>query len=170
MKIWSLLIALFTTAAAAVDIAKVGNPAAPFSLKTDKGALFSLSDRKGKWTVLYFYPKDETPGCTKQACAFRDSIAVIRAQGAEVYGISKDDVESHQHFIAKHQLNFSLLADPDGKVIEAYGAKGMFGFAKRWTFIIGPDLTLRWKQTDVDPAMNAKEVTNVLRELQKVGK
>jgi peroxiredoxin Q/BCP len=144
-----------------------GSAAPPFELKTDKGADFKLADRRGRWTVLYFYPKDDTPGCTKQACAFRDSINLIRAKSAEVFGISKDTVESHKKFVANHKLNFTILADPDGKVIDAYGAKGFLGMAKRWTFIVDPDLKVAWIQTDVDPAMDAKVVTEELTKLQK---
>ncbi len=130
------------------------------------GEPFKLADRKGTWTVLYFYPKDNTPGCTKQACAFRDSIKLIREKGAEVFGISKDSVESHRKFKEKHKLNFPLLADPDGDVVAAYGAGGFLGMAKRWTFIVGPDLTVRWVQTDVDPVSNAKVVAEELGKLQ----
>ena len=83
------------------------------TLKTDDGEDFELQSRKGKWTVLYFYPKAETPGCTKQACAFRDGIVQIRMQGAEIFGISADDVNALKKFKANHSLNFTLLADPD---------------------------------------------------------
>ena len=144
-----------------------GSPAPTFELKNHKGELFRLADRRGTWTVLYFYPKDDTPGCTKQACAFRDAIETIRKQGAEVYGISKDTVESHAKFAAKHRLTFPILADPEGRVIAAYGASGLFGMAKRWTFIIGPDLTIRWIERDVDPALDAKKVAAELERLRK---
>ena len=166
MKTLSLLLSVFSGTAHA-SAPSTGKPAPLFELKTTTGERFSLEQQKGKWTVLYFYPKDDTPGCTKQACAFRDSIDVIRKKGAEVYGVSKDTVESHRKFAEKYHLTFPLLADEDGKVIQAYGASGMLGFSKRWTFIVGPDLTIRWVQTDVDPAMNAKEVADQLERLQK---
>lgn len=146
---------------------KLGEAAPLFETKTTTGAPFRLSDRKGQWTVLYFYPKDDTPGCTKQACAFRDSIDIIRKESAEVYGISKDTVESHKDFSDKFKLNFPLLADPEGKIIEMYGVKGMMGFAKRWTFIVDPELKIRWVQTNVDPAMNATEVATEIQKLKK---
>jgi peroxiredoxin Q/BCP len=144
----------------------VGAQAPQFSARTDKNAPFSLADRKGQWTVLYFYPKDDTPGCTKQACAFRDSIAVIRKLGAEVYGVSQDSVESHRKFIEKHALTFPLLADTDGKVSKAYGAEGTLGYSKRWTFIVDPQLKVRWVQTNVDPVMDAKQVADQIAKLQ----
>ena len=144
----------------------IGQTAPYFETRTTQNTPFTLNERKGKWTVLYFYPKDDTPGCTKQACAFRDSIEVIRKESAEVYGVSKDTVESHQAFTKKFNLNFPLLADPEGKIIEMYGAKGLMGFAKRWTFIIDPELKVRWIQTNVDPVTNAKEVAEEIRKLK----
>jgi peroxiredoxin Q/BCP len=143
---------------------KTGNPSPNFETLTTTGTPFKMSDRKGKWTVLYFYPKDDTPGCTKQACAFRDSIDEIRKESAEVFGISKDTVQSHKAFSDKFHLNFPLLADPEGKIIEMFGVKGLMGFAKRWTFIIDPELKVRSIRTDVDPALDAKQVAE---EIQK---
>lgn len=113
-----------------------------FSLKSSEGGQMSLADFKGKWLVLYFYPKDETPGCTTEACSLRDARDDIVSLGAEVVGISRDDASSHEKFKAKHTLNFSLLSDPDHAVMDAYGAWGKKMFGKegvlRKTFIINP--------------------------------
>lgn len=144
---------------------KVGDLAPLFETQNHLGEPFSLKSRKGLWTVLYFYPKDDTPGCTKQACAFRDALSVIKNLNADVYGISKDTVKSHLKFVQNHQLSFSLLADPKGEVIKRYGAQGLLGFAKRWTFLIDPELKIRWIQKDVDPALNAKEVAEKIKSL-----
>jgi peroxiredoxin Q/BCP len=120
---------------------KLGDRAPAVTLKTDQGAIFDLQSRKGQWTVLYFYPKAETPGCTKQACAFRDNIAEIRKLGAEIFGVSADDVEALEKFRKNHNLNFVLLADPGLDAIKAYGTKmPVLNMSKRWTFIIDPDL------------------------------
>lgn len=113
-----------------------------FSLKDTDDNTVSLQDFGGKWLVLYFYPKDDTPGCTVEACSLRDSNADITALGAHVVGVSKDDASSHQKFRAKHSLNFTLLSDPDGKTIEEYGCWGKKMFGKegilRRTFLIDP--------------------------------
>jgi peroxiredoxin Q/BCP len=146
-----------------------GQKAPLFETKTHEGKPFKLADREGKgWTVLYFYPKAETPGCTKQACAFRDAIKKIEALNAEVYGISNDTVESQAAFHAHHKLRFTLLADPDSAVIKAFDAKmPIIGMAKRWTFIIDPQLVIRSVNKDVDPAADAIQVAEKLAELQK---
>lgn len=126
-----------------------------------------MADRKGQWTVLYFYPKSETPGCTTQACAFRDSINVIRSEKADIFGISADTVTDQAAFRKNHNLNFTLLADPDSKVIHLYGSKmtGM-NMSKRWTFIIDPDLKIRNIEKDVDPAKDAQRVAQQIHELK----
>jgi thioredoxin-dependent peroxiredoxin len=152
---------------AALGKPTVGGDAPDFSAKTHAGKDFKLADRKGKWTVLYFYPKAETPGCTKQACAFRDSIKVLTALNANVYGISGDSVKDLAAFHKNHSLTFDLLADPDAKVIEQYGAKvPIIKMAKRWTFIIGPDLKIRHIDEGVDPVKDAANVAKKLKELQ----
>jgi peroxiredoxin Q/BCP len=118
--------------------------------------------------VLYFYPKAGTPGCTQQACAFRDAIQTIREHNAEVYGISTDQVRRLQDFHQKHKLTFDLLSDPDAKVTEAYGVKmPLLPLAKRWTFIIDPALTIRHIEDEVDPALDAQRVVETLVGLQK---
>jgi thioredoxin-dependent peroxiredoxin len=125
---------------------KVGQKAPDFTAKDDSGKTVKLSDLKGKKVVLYFYPKDDTPGCTTEACNFRDDIAAIRKLGAVVIGVSADSAESHQKFKKKFDLNFPLLADTGRQVIEAYDVwkeKSMYGRKymgiERTTFIIGAD-------------------------------
>jgi peroxiredoxin Q/BCP len=127
---------------AASDL-KVGQKAPDFTVMDDQGEKIKLADLKGKKVVLYFYPKDDTPGCTKEACAFRDGIDKIKKRGAVVLGVSADSVESHKKFKSKFDLNFPLLADSDKKMIEAYGVwkeKSMYGKKymgiERTTFVI----------------------------------
>lgn len=124
----------------------VGQAAPAFSMQSDGGQTVSLSDFLGKRVVLYFYPKDDTPGCTQESCDFRDNIARVLGHGAVVLGVSKDSVESHQKFKAKYSLPFPLLSDESGAVCEAYGVwkeKSMYGKKymgiERMTFIIGSD-------------------------------
>jgi peroxiredoxin Q/BCP len=164
------LVALFATTAQASEL-KPGDSAPLFTAKTQNGETFDLATRKGTWTVLFFYPKAGTPGCTKEVCAFRDSIQTIREQGADVYGISVNSVEDQAAFHAEHHLAFTLLADPEGDVVEKYGAKmPVVTMAKRWTFIIDPDLKIRQIERDVDPALDAKRVaTEIARLKQSAG-
>ena len=146
---------------------KVGDPAPGVKLKTDEGASFDLQSRKGQWTVLYFYPKADTPGCTKQACAFRDNISEIRKLGAEVYGVSADDIEALKKFKKNHNLNFTLLADPGLDVINEYGTKmPVVNISKRWTFVIDPELRIRAIEKDVDPVLDARRVAEMLTEFK----
>lgn len=169
MKLWFaglVLVSSFTVAEAA-DL-KVNDPAPLFTLKNHEGKDFDLKSRAGQWTVLYFYPKAETPGCTKQACAFRDNIKKIRAQGAEVYGISADTVEKQAGFHKSQRLNFDLLADPDAKVIDQYGSKmPMVSMSKRWTFIINPELKIASIDKDVDPVIDSQKIADRIAELKK---
>ena len=136
-----------------------GQTAPDFTLPADNGGKVKLSELRGKPVVLYFYPKDDTPGCTKEACAFRDRSQDLKAKGAVVLGVSPDDVASHGEFRDKYSLNFPLLADTDHQVAEGYGAwreKNMYGKKsmgiQRSTFLIGPDGTVRkvWKKVIVD--------------------
>ena len=122
---------------------KVGQKAPDFTAMNDKGEKVKLAELKGKKVVLYFYPKDDTPGCTKEACAFRDGINEIKSRGAVVMGVSADSVDSHKKFKSKFDLNFPLLADSDKKMVEAYGVwkeKSMYGKKymgiERTTFVI----------------------------------
>ena len=161
-----LPVMLLVSPALAVEL-KPGDAAPLFTAKTQDGGDFRLEDRKGQWTVLYFYPKAGTPGCTKQACAFRDGIGAIRAEGADVFGISTDTVESQAAFHREEHLAFTLLADPEGTVTKAYGAKmPILTMSKRWTFIIDPTLTVRQVQHDVDPSEDAKRVAAEIARLK----
>jgi peroxiredoxin Q/BCP len=124
---------------------KIGDKAPAFALPNEAGEAISLHSLAGSQVVLYFYPKDDTPGCTTEACSFRDSLARLRKRGAVVLGVSLDPAESHRKFIAKHQLPFSLLSDGDTKVSQAYGVfkqKSMYGRTfwgiERSTFVIDP--------------------------------
>jgi len=149
---------------------KIGDKAPDFTLKSDKDEDVKLSDYIGKSDiVLYFYPKDNTSGCTKEACSFRDNIQPIQAKNAVVLGVSPDSVKSHQNFINKQNLNFTLLSDPDHKVAEAYGAwgeKSMYGRKYmgiiRSTFIIGKDGIIKHVFEKVKTAIHAEEVLEVL--------
>jgi peroxiredoxin Q/BCP len=118
-------------------------PAPDFSLNDADGALRRLTDWHGKWLVLYFYPKDDTPGCTIEACSMRDARDELTELGADVVGISRDEAASHEKFKAKYNLNFTLLSDPDKQAIEAYGAWGKNRFGRegilRKTFVIDPE-------------------------------
>lgn len=146
---------------------KVGDKAPLFTANTHEGRVFDLKDRKGTWTVLYFYPKAETPGCTTQACAFRDAIKVIRDLKADVFGVSADDVDELKKFHENHRLNFDLLADPNNEVIKSYGTKMMLiNISQRRTFIVDPDLVIRDINTKVDPAMDSQQVAARIKELQ----
>lgn len=157
----------FATAAQA-EAPMPGQPAPLFQLKTQDGSNVSLADRRGQgWTVLYFYPKAGTPGCTKQACAFRDSLQLIRARHAEVFGISTDSVAELAAFHAQHRLTFTLLSDPEAQATDAYGVKmPILALAKRRTFIVDPQLIIRRIDDDVDPAMDPQHVAAALAALQ----
>lgn len=147
----------------------VGQAAPEFELPDQQGHLHSLEDYKNQWVVLYFYPKDETPGCTTEACEFRDNIFAFRKLGAQILGVSLDDVESHKAFAENHNLPFPLLADTDGEISSAYGVKTrMFGMtvAKRQTFIIAPDGTIVKHYEKVKPEEHSAEV---LADLERLG-
>lgn len=141
-----------------------------FKLNDDNGEPHSLKDYQGKWVVLYFYPKDDTPGCTTEACSLRDARDDIAAVGAEIIGISKDGANDHEKFKAKYSLNFTLLSDPEGSVIEAYGAWGkkMFGQVGilRKTFLIDPDGMVQKVYGRVTPLGHGEQVLEQLKALQ----
>jgi len=146
-----------------------GTPAPDFELQSDTGETVKLSDFHGRPVVLYFYPKDDTPGCTTEACEFRDAYDVFRDRGAEVLGVSPDDVRSHEKFKKKYQLPFTLLADPSHEIAEQYGVWGERKFAgKRYmgitrsTFVIAPDGTVARAMRGIKPAGHASEVLDSL--------
>lgn len=122
--------------AEAQTLPKEGQKAPDFSLVDQHGTTHTLETHKGKYVVVYFYPKDDTPGCTKEACGFRDDFAVLEKAGAVILGVSTDDVESHKQFAEKYHLNFSLLADVDKTMANSYGVLSDNGYAKRVTFLL----------------------------------
>lgn len=141
--------------------------AADFMLPDQIGKTHSLKDYVGSWLILYFYPKDDTPGCTKEACNFRDFREQFREKGIEIVGVSKDSVKSHQKFRDKYGLNFTLLSDPDHKVIEQYKSWGKKKFmgkefegTLRNTFLINPEGEIVKEYLGVDPAKHATEILN----------
>jgi peroxiredoxin Q/BCP len=150
-----------------------GQPAPDFSSATDSGEQVTPQDFAGKHVILYFYPKDDTPGCTIEACNFRDNIGRVQGEDAVVLGISLDTVESHQKFRDKFELPFTLLSDPDHRVSDAYGVYGEKEFMgrkymgiDRATFIIGPDGTLEKVFAQVNPNGHADEVIEFLQSHQ----
>lgn len=152
----------------------LGHPFPAFSLQDDQGATLTAKDFKGRWTVLYAYPKDSTPGCTTEACDFRDNLARVQSLGAQVYGISRDSLKSHQNFIAKQSLPFRLLSDPDTALLKALGAFGkkvMYGKEVegiiRSTFLIDPKGIVRHVWPKVSVKGHVAEVIEVLAGLQK---
>ena len=151
------------------DIPRVGGLAPEFNLPDQQQRMHSLSDYRGKWVVLYFYPKDDTPGCTREACAFRDDMQQLSALGAQVLGISVDDTQSHQAFAEKYHLPFPLLSDTTAKVAIAYGAFNdwlVMKFAKRYTFLIDPAGKLVRAYLDVDTSKHSSEIIADLKWLQ----
>ncbi len=148
---------------------KAGDVAPPFTVATSGGGKISLADYLGQNVILYFYPRDDTPGCTKEACAFRDYFSEFKKQGAVVFGVSADSVKSHDKFVAKFKLPFTLLADEDKKIVEAYGVWGEKSFMGRKylgifrvTFLIGPDGRIKKIWPLVKPEEHAAEVLSAL--------
>lgn len=141
-----------------------------FELPNENNVITKLQDFKGSWLVLYFYPKDDTPGCTIEACSLRDARDDLMDIGAKVVGISKDSIDSHDKFKAKHSLNFSLLSDESGAVIEAYGAWGkkMFGQEGilRKTFLIDPNGVVQKVYGKVTPVGHGQQVIQDIKNLQ----
>jgi peroxiredoxin Q/BCP len=148
----------------------VGSAAPDFSLPSQQGDLVSLKDFRGSWVVLYFYPKDMTPGCTREAHNFQMDQAKYAQNHAVVLGVSVDSLDSHKKFCTKEGLNFKLLADTDGRVSRAYGSLtnlGIVKFAARHTFLIDPNGRIAEVYTSVDPARHSEEVLAALEEFQK---
>lgn len=163
-----MLTGIFTGMVAAAPVA--GDPAPGFRLEDQNGVWRQPQDFRGRWLVLYFYPKDFTPGCTTEVCTFRDDIVRLRKAGAEVIGISLDDVKSHAEFAAKYHVPFPLLSDADGKVASAYGVlTSMLGvsYARRETFLIDPAGRIAKVYKDVDPQANSGQVLADLARLAK---
>lgn len=156
----TILVSLGLTAPAMAGVA-VGEAAPSFRLQDQKGSWHSPEQYSGKWVVLYFYPKDDTPGCTKEACAFRDNIFAFEDIGAVILGVSLDDVASHKAFAEKYSLPFSLLSDADTTTATDYGVlkkMGPFTFAKRQSFIIDPAGNIARHYEQVNAESHSKEV------------
>jgi len=147
-----------------------GSNAPDFTLPSQEGATVSLKDYRGKWVVLYFYPKDQTPGCTREAHNFQVDQSKYAEHNAVVLGVSVDSVDSHKKFCAKEGLNFKLLADTEHKVTDSYGSLtnlGLVKFAARHTFLIDPNGKIAKVYTSVDPSKHSEEVLEELEQLQK---
>jgi peroxiredoxin Q/BCP len=150
-----------------------GTAAPDFELTDQNGHIHRVGDYAGRWLVLYFYPRDDTPGCTQEACRFRDDIGVLGELNAAVVGVSVDDTQSHAEFARKYALPFPLLSDPHGKTAAAYGSLlnlGVIRFARRHTFIIAPDGRIAARFDKVDSASHAQDVARTLRILQHAGR
>ncbi len=166
---------VFVVRARAVDNApmpEVGQTAPTFTLPNQEGTPVSLDSYKGKWVVLYFYPKDMTTGCTIEAHNFQRDLDKYQALNAVILGVSVDTVDSHKQFCTKDSLTFTLLADPDKKVVQQYGSLGSFGpmqIAMRNTFLIDPDGKIVKVWTKVDPNVHSADVLAAITDMQKKG-
>ena len=152
----------------ASDAPSVGRAAPEFHLQDQHGKWHTLAQDQGKWVVLYFYPKDFTPGCTKEVCTFRDDVIALHKAGAEVLGVSLDDVKSHAEFAEKYHVPFPLLSDANQDTAKAYGvltSKMGMTYAKRETFLIDPTGKIAKHYRDVDPEQNSKQVLADLAEM-----
>lgn len=148
----------------------VGQPAPDFALPDQQGKTRKLADWRGRWLVLYFYPKNDTPGCTEEACTFRDDWLQLQALGAEVVGISVDSSASHAAFAQKYKLPFPLLADEKGEVAARYGTLSdwvVFKYARRYTFVIDPQGRMAKAYRSVDTAKHSAEIVADLKQLQQ---
>lgn len=165
-----LLVFLLITSSSVLANLEVGDKAPNFILNDQNNEAHQLSDYEGRWVILYFYPKDDTPGCTTQACDFRDAVKRIIASRSVVFGLSLDSVESHKRFSDKNNLPFSLLSDEEGVAAKSYDSLNNFmGYksAKRNTFIINPQGFISKIYLSVDPKTHSQMVLNDLSLLQK---
>jgi peroxiredoxin Q/BCP len=157
----TILIALCSVTAFAGETPSVGTDAPSFNLQDQNGDWHKLEDYRGQWLAVYFYPRDDTPGCTTEACNFRDNIYAFKAIGAAVVGISVDDVESHKEFSDKYKLPFTILADEDSTTAKAYGVLRdykLLKLASRQSFLVNPDGKIAKHYDDVDPDKHTDEV------------
>lgn len=160
-----------TVAVAAVPVA--GSMAPDFTLPDQYGKQRQLSEWRGKWVVLYFYPKDDTPGCTEEACTFRDDLEQLSALEAQVVGISIDTSDSHKKFAEKYHLPFPLLADAKGEVAANYGALSnwlVIKLAKRYTFLINPQGKIARSYLSVDTSRHSAEILNDLKQFRQAAR
>ena len=167
-RLWLVAtLAMLVEPSLAADVA-VGKPAPDFRLQDQNGEWHELGDYRGQWVTLYFYPKDDTPGCTTEACSFRDSIFAFEDIGCTVLGVSLDDQASHKAFAEKYSLPFSLLADTEGDVAKSYGVFTQYGdmnIAKRETFLVDPQGNVAMHYKRVDPETHSAQVLADLKEL-----
>ena len=148
-----------------------GSDAPSFNLQDQNGDWHTLESYRGQWLAIYFYPKDDTPGCTKEACNFRDNIYAFKAIDAAVVGVSVDDVESHKKFSDKYKLPFTILADDDGETARAYGVLRdykLLKLASRQSFLVAPDGKIAKHYGDVDPDTHTEEVLTDIKNLSEV--
>jgi peroxiredoxin Q/BCP len=163
----ALLVLVGISSIVRADI-NIGDAAPDFRMQDQKGEWHALDQYRGQWVVLYFYPKDDTPGCTKEACAFRDNIFAFEDLGAVVLGVSLDDVESHEAFAEKYSLPFSLLSDPEAQAATEYGvlkSMGAFKFAQRQSFIIDSGGNIAKHYATVNAEKHSEEVLTDLQAL-----
>ncbi len=160
MKLISIL-ALFALSSTGASVLQKGDPAPDFTLPDADGKTHTLSDYRGNIVVLYFYPKNNTPGCTKQGCSIRDGFADLRERGVVVFGISYDTPESHRKFADKHGFQFTLLSDTQKTVAKAYNAHGKV-FPRRMTYIIDPEGMIMEIIDQVDTAGHAEQILSYL--------
>jgi len=169
-RLIATLLGVLLCGAVMADAPAVGSKAPDFRLQDQNGDWHTLEQYRGKWIALYFYPKDDTPGCTTEACSFRDNIFAFRERDAVILGVSLDDVKSHQEFAEKYSLPFSLLSDAEGEVADQYGVVtnlGVMKFAKRQSFLIGPDGTIAKHYEKVDPDSHSEEILSDLKVFQE---
>ncbi|MEJ2455863.1 MAG: peroxiredoxin [Candidatus Thiodiazotropha sp.] len=162
-----IALGLFSFGQAMAEV-QTGEQAPDFHLMDQNGVTHSLAGYRGQWLVLYFYPKDDTPGCTKEACEFRDDHERLAEMGVVLLGVSTDDLESHQAFAEKYHLPFPLLSDAGGQVARNFGSLWQLGpikFAKRHSFIIDPEGRIAHIYREVDPKHHSDEVIEQLRAL-----
>ena len=150
----------------AMSLLPVGRPAPDFESTDADGRVVRLRDYRGRPVVLYFYPEDDTPGCTREACAFRDDIDAFRSKGAVVLGVSTQDEASHLAFRDRYALNFPLVADADKRITRAYGALGFLGLAHRVTYVIDGEGTIVGSFRRLDPKSHSQEALRILSRLE----
>ena len=168
ISVMSAAALLIIGTAAVAEQVQMGDPAPDFELKDQDGQLHSIEDYRGKWVALYFYPKDDTPGCTTEACEFRDNIFAFKNLNCQILGVSLDDMESHKDFADKYSLPFPLLADTEGTTAGAYGVKSKYmgmSVAKRQTFLIDPDGNVAKHYEKVNPDGHSQQVLTDLKTL-----
>ena len=164
------ILCLFLITGTSIGEVNTGQTAPNFNLQDQNGEWHTLDNYKGKWVVLFFYPKDGTPGCTTEACSFRDNIFEFEKLNAQILGVSLDDVESHQAFSEKYSLPYPILADTNKECATEYGVLGKFmmmTIAKRQSFLINPEGSIVKHYKKVDPDIHTKEVIGDLKELTR---